>query len=165
MFLFSFYARGINYIDILLLKKSNVTGDHIDYERSKTSERVSFDINSEIKRLIEKYQAPKDSIYLMDIADGDRADLQYVKNKVKNDLTRKVNQGLKSIMEVNNSNKHITFYCARHSFASALKFANVSVEIIREALGHRDIKSTISYLATLPDTKLDKEINNVLFPS
>lgn len=165
MFLFSFYARGINYIDILLLKKSNVTGDHIDYERSKTGERVSFDINSEIKRLIEKYQAPKDSIYLMDIADGDRADPQYVKNKVKNDLTRKVNQGLKSIMEVNNSNKHITFYCARHSFATALKFANVSVEIIREALGHRDIKSTISYLATLPDIKLDKEINNVLFPS
>lgn len=137
----------------------------MDYERAKTGERVSFDINPEIKKLIEKYQTPENSIYLLDIAGGDRTNPHYIKTKAKNDLKRKVNKGLKSIMEVKNSNKHITFYCARHSFASALKFGNISVETIREALGHKDIKSTMSYLATLPDDKLDKEINNVLFPS
>jgi len=49
--------------------------------------------------------------------------------------------------------KHITFYCAIHSFATALKFANITVGIIKEALGNKDIQSTMSYLNTLPDAR------------
>mgnify|MGYP006378415205 FL=1 len=59
-------------------------------------------------------------------------------------------------------NKNITYYCARHSFATALKFENVSIEIIREALGHKDINSTMSYLNSLPDSKLDKIIEDII---
>ncbi|MFC6267464.1 tyrosine-type recombinase/integrase [Frigoriflavimonas asaccharolytica] len=58
--------------------------------------------------------------------------------------------------------KKNTYYCARHSFATALKFNNVSIDIIQEALGHKDIQSTMSYLNTLPQTILDKIIEDVL---
>ena len=69
---------------------------------------------------------------------------------------------LKNIFENCNINKHITYYCARHSFATILKFNNVSIEIIREALGHKDIQSTMSYLNTLPENKLDSVIENII---
>ena len=58
--------------------------------------------------------------------------------------------------------KNITFYCARHSFATQLKFNNISIDIIKEALGHKDIKSTMSYLNSLPSKKLDQIIEDVL---
>ncbi len=40
----------------------------------------------------------------------------------------------------------ITTYWARHSYASLLKQSGQSVELIREMLGHSDIKTTESYL-------------------
>ncbi|WP_129758457.1 tyrosine-type recombinase/integrase [Flavobacterium dauae] len=58
--------------------------------------------------------------------------------------------------------KKITYYCARHSFATILKFNNISIDIIKEALGHKDIKSTMSYLNTLPSNTLDKMIDDVI---
>ncbi|MNF00433.1 Tyrosine recombinase XerD [compost metagenome] len=59
--------------------------------------------------------------------------------------------------------KKITYYCARHSFATILKFNNISIDIIKEALGHKDIKSTMSYLNTLPSNTLDKIIDDIIF--
>jgi site-specific recombinase XerD len=43
--------------------------------------------------------------------------------------------------------KVVTTYFARHSFATILKNAGVSMEFISEALGHSDMKTTKSYLA------------------
>jgi len=43
-----------------------------------------------------------------------------------------------------------------------MKFNNISIDIIKEALGHKDIKSTMSYLNTLLSKKPDKIIEDVL---
>ena len=86
----------------------------------------------------------------------------YLKNKAQKYLTVYINKYLKNIMKALKINKNITYYCARHSFATALKFENVSIEIIREALGHKDINSTMSYLNSLPDSKLDKIIEDII---
>jgi len=59
--------------------------------------------------------------------------------------------------------KNITYYCARHTFATILKLNNISIDIIKEALGHKDIKSTMSYLNTLPNNTLDKMIDDIIF--
>jgi integrase/recombinase XerD len=163
MFLFSYYSRGINFIDIILLKKSDVSGDTVSYIRSKTGVNVSFKLNSYTKELIEKYAALPSSPFLFNIVKIAEPDKNYIENKKLKVLTTRINTPLKKIIESLEIQKHITYYCARHSFATVLKFNNISIDIIKEALGHSDIKSTMSYLNTLPSKKLDKIIEDVIF--
>jgi site-specific recombinase XerD len=45
----------------------------------------------------------------------------------------------------------VTFYAARHSFATTLKRQGRSIEEIQEFLGHADKKTTERYLASFGD--------------
>ena len=162
MFLFSYYSRGINFLDLIKLEKSNLNGERISYIRSKTGVSVSFKMNEYTCDILEKYGSTEDSKYLFNILNTENPTQVYLKNRSKKVLTYYVNQQLKEIMKELEINKNISYYCARHSFATVLKFNNISIETIREALGQKDIKSTMSYLNTLPDNKLDKIIVDVL---
>ena len=72
-----------------------------------------------------------------------------------------INVALKEIMQHLKINKKITFYTARHTFATLLKFKNISIDLIGQCLGHSDMKSTQSYLNKLPSQKLDLMIKDV----
>lgn len=162
MFLLSYYARGINFVDLILLTKSSISKDHITYVRRKTGVLVTFKMNNFIKDIINKYSSNEDSKYIFSIMKENEPDPNYIQNKKNKYLGKFINPFLKDIVAGCKINKHITYYCARHSFATILKFNNISIEIIREALGHKDIHSTMSYLNTLPENKLDSVIENII---
>ncbi|WP_406844640.1 tyrosine-type recombinase/integrase [Flavobacterium soyae] len=163
MFLLSFYGRGINFIDLIQLKKTDLYKDTITYKRSKTEVIVNFKINEHWRRKIEEYVSPADSIYLFNIIHNNQSSKIYINNRKRKYLKIYINIPLKTIITDLNIQKKITYYCARHSFATILKFNNISVDIIKEALGHKDIKSTMSYLNTLPSNTLDKMIDDIIF--
>lgn len=162
IFLFSYYARGINFVDLILLTKSSISNEHIRYIRRKTGVLVTFKMNDFIRTIIEKYSSDSNSKFIFNILKQNEFKPNYIQNKKNKYLGKYINPYLKNIFENCNINKHITYYCARHSFATILKFNNVSIEIIREALGHKDIQSTMSYLNTLPENKLDSVIENII---
>lgn len=162
MFLLSFYGRGINFIDIMLLNKKDLHKDTITYRRRKTGVVISFKINDFWKQKIIEYSADSKSIYLFNIINNEATNEKYIENRKEKYLKSYINIPLKKIMEKLDIQKNITFYCARHSFATLLKFNNISIDIIKEALGHKDIKSTMSYLNTLPSNTLDKMIEDVI---
>ena len=162
MFLFSYYSRGINFIDMMQLEKNALIDKNISYYREKTGVAVKFKLNSITEKILTKYKSEPDSKFLLSIVKNNNPTKTYLKNKSQKYLTIYVNKYLKDIMSNLKITKNITFYCARHSFATALKFENVSIEIIREALGHKDINSTMSYLNSLPDAKLDKIIEDII---
>lgn len=162
IFLFSYYARGINFLDLIKIEKKFMNMDRIDYIRSKTGVPVSFKVNEYAQGIIDKYKASEGSKYIFNIMNTEKPTQTYLKNRAKKVLTYYVNMQLKVIMSELGIKKNISYYCARHSFATALKFNNISIETIREALGQKDIKSTMSYLNSLPDNKLDKIIEDVL---
>jgi integrase len=56
-----------------------------------------------------------------------------------------VNSRLKEICEANDL-PAVTSYWSRHTYASLLQQAGESVELIRELLGHSDIRTTEVYL-------------------
>jgi site-specific recombinase XerD len=56
----------------------------------------------------------------------------------------------------------ITFYTARHSFATILKKKGHSVELISELLGHSDIKTTQIYLGSFDDATKDAAFEDLL---
>ena len=163
MFLLSFYGRGINFIDLIQLKKTDLYKDTITYKRSKTEVIVNFKINEHWKRKIEEYVSPADSIYLFNIINNNQNSKIYINNRKEKYLKIYINTPLKRIITDLGIKKKITYYCARHSFATILKFNNISIDIIKEALGHKDIKSTMSYLNTLPSNTLDKMIDDIIF--
>ena len=163
MFLLSFYGRGINFIDLMQLKKTDLYKETITYKRSKTEAIVNFKINDFWKQKIEEYTSPADSIYLFNIIHNNQNAKIYINNRKRKYLKIYINTPLKTIITDLGIQKKITYYCARHSFATILKFNNISIDIIKEALGHKDIKSTMSYLNTLPSNTLDKMIDDVIF--
>lgn len=162
MFLLSYYGRGINFIDLMQLKKTDLYKDTITYKRSKTGVIVNFKLNEYWKKKIQEYTPPSDSLYLFNIIHDNQDSHNYIKNKKEKYLKTYINTPLKRIMTELGIQKKITYYCARHSFATILKFNNISIDIIKEALGHKDIKSTMSYLNTLPSNTLDKMIDDVI---
>jgi len=163
MFLLSYYGRGINFIDLMQLKKRDLYKETITYKRSKTGVIVNFKINDFWKQKIEEYASPVDSIYLFNIVHNNQNSKIYINNRKRKYLKIYINTPLKTIITNLGIQKKITYYCARHSFATILKFNNVSIDIIKEALGHKDIKSTMSYLNTLPSNTLDKMIDDIIF--
>jgi integrase/recombinase XerD len=163
MFLLSFYGRGINFIDLMQLKKTDLYKETITYKRSKTEVIVNFKINDFWKQKIEEYTSPDDSIYLFNIIHNDQNSKIYLNNRKRKYLKIYINTPLKTITTDLGIQKKITYYCARHSFATILKFNNISIDIIKEALGHKDIKSTMSYLNTLPSNTLNQMIDDIIF--
>ena len=162
MFLLSFYGRGINFIDLIQLKKTDLYKETITYKRSKTEVIVNFKINDFWKDKIINYASSPESFYLFNIIHNNQNSEIYINNKKDKYLKIFINKPLKKIITDLGIKKKITYYCARHSFATILKFNNISVDIIKEALGHKDIKSTMSYLNTLPSDTLDKMIEDII---
>lgn len=161
-FLMSFYCRGINMIDLIQLKKSDLSNFTTTYIRSKTGAIINFKSTDFFNYFLEKYKAETNSIYLFNFIKTNNPTKEYIRNINQKYLQLYVNVPLVDIIETAEINKHITYYCARHSFATYLKFKNTSIDVIKESLGHKDIQSTMSYLNTLPSQTLDTIIEDAI---
>jgi len=162
IFLFSYYSRGINFIDLMQLKQNNVASRSITYKRSKTGVIVTFKLNAKSEEILNKYRnIAFNAPFLFSFLRNENPIKNTIDN-IKKKRLKEINRNLKSIMQDLKIQKNITYYCARHTFATHLKFNNISIEIIREALGHKDINSTISYLKSLPSNQLDKIIEDII---
>ena len=53
--------------------------------------------------------------------------------------------------------ENLTFYPARHPYATALDREGVSRAVISQALGHSSVKTTEIYLAAFGDAEVDAE--------
>lgn len=78
-----------------------------------------------------------------------------IKAKVR-DFNCRLNENLKKIALATGIEKNITTYVARHSFSTVLKRSGASTELISEALGHSDLKTTKNYLASFEDDAMKK---------
>jgi site-specific recombinase XerD len=56
LFLFSFYSRGMSFVDMAFLKYSNVSDGTIYYLRTKTKQPIQVKVVEPLQELIEKYQ-------------------------------------------------------------------------------------------------------------
>lgn len=59
-------------------------------------------------------------------------------------------------------NNQSAFYFARHTFANVLKTQGHSVEMIKELIGHSDIRTTQIYLGSFDDPTRDKVMDDLL---
>jgi integrase len=74
----------------------------------------------------------------------------------KKKVLKKVNRHLKVFGEAVGANFKLTFYAARHTYATVLKRSGVATSMISEALGHSNEKITQVYLDSFGKEVLDE---------
>lgn len=155
MFLFSFYTRGMSFVDMAYLKKKDLHNGILTYRRKKTGQQLSIKWEQCMQEIIEKYP-PNPTEYLLPIITSTDEDerLQY-----RNSLTL-VNRKLKILSVFVRSPHPLSMYVARHSWASIAKSKNIPLSIISEGMGHDSETTTQIYLASLDTTIIDRATCN-----
>jgi len=171
LFLFSFHARGMSFVDVAFLKKSDIQHNVLTYRRRKTGQQLEMTINPEMRRIISSFSdATKDSPYLFPIikSPGTNEYRQYetglkVQNRRLKQLAAWVGLSRSSIQlsTINCSSREANVVCqlsthyARHTWASLAKELNFPLAVISEGLGHSSEKTTSIYLSSFDRTVLD----------
>lgn len=157
LFMFSFYTRGMSFIDIACLKKENIQNGVITYQRRKTGKQIIIKMEKDIERIIKKYMR-SDSDYIFPIATC-KAD-EYTKERNCLEYT---NKKLKELAIYCNIDANLTMYVARHSWASiAHNVANVPLSVISKGMGHSNEKVTQIYLSSFGNKDIDSANNNII---
>ncbi len=155
-FIFSFYTRGMNWTDQMLLEWSQVGQKRILYTRSKTKGTFNIPILPPVQDILDYYKKcsiKTKYVFPILLRDGmSPVQIEYRKKKTR----LKYNRDLKEIAYHCEIGANVTSYVARHSFANSLKQMGVATDIISEALGHKDIKVTQGYLKDLDNSVLDE---------
>ncbi len=164
IFLFSFYCRGMNFIDIALLKWYDIKNDRLFYKRAKTKEPFNLSLLKPAQEILNYYKPltySDSKSYVFPIFHEQHNTPQALYNrKVK--MLRKVNADLKEIANLIGLKTKLTTYVARHSYATILKKSGISTSIISEALGHDSEKTTQIYLESFGSTILDEASKAIL---
>ena len=63
LFMFSFYCRGMSFVDVIHLKHDGIVRDTIFYTRSKTGQRLQIGLLPAMKEIIEKYRTSSPYIF------------------------------------------------------------------------------------------------------
>ena len=151
MFMFSFYTRGMSFVDMAFLKKTDLNNGMLTYRRKKTGQLLSIRWEKCMQDIVDKY--PGNYLtYLLPIIIHIRKDerLQY-----KNSICL-VNRRLKEIGKKLGLVHPLTMYVARHSWASVARGKHIPLSVISEGMGHDSEKTTLIYLAALDTTVIDK---------
>lgn len=150
LFMFSFMACGMAFVDLAHLTYKNIHGNVLVYQRVKTKTEIRVAITPGMRRLLEKY-ADTNSNLLFPVLSAE--DVSYEKYKV---ALRTYNRRLTKIGGMLSTPIKITSYVARHSWAMCAKNKSASVAVIGQALGHTSEKTTYFYLSELDQSMLDR---------
>ena len=152
IFLFSFYTRGMSFIDIAFLKKKDLANGILSYRRRKTGQQLFIRWEKCMQDILDKYKENDDSPYMLPIIIPQE---KQERKQYKNVLYR-INKSLKDIGQLIKLPIPLTMYVARHSWASAARSKNIPISVISEGMGHDSEKTTQIYLASLDTAVVDR---------
>ena len=157
IFMFSFYTRGMSFIDMAYLKKKDLQNGILSYRRQKTGQQLFVKWEKPMQEIVDKYDT-KATLYLLPIIRDMNAD---ARRQYKN-AAHLVNDKLKKLGEKLGLTIPLTSYVARHGWASIAKSRNIPLATISEAMGHDSEKTTRIYLASLDTSSVDKANSQIL---
>lgn len=158
IFLFSFYTRGMSFVDIAYLQKKNLKGDVLSYRRRKTNQLLKIGWEPDMQEILKRYEADTSSPYLFSII----KDAEGNPRKQYQNMQFLINRHLKEIGKGLGLHQPLTMYCARHSWASIAHEEGIPLSIISEGMGHDSEKTTQIYLASLKTEVIDKANRKIL---
>ncbi len=151
IFMFSFYTRGMSFVDMAYLKKKDLHNGILSYRRQKTNQQLFIKWEKPMQEIIDKYDTTGTPYLLPIIKDVGKDERRQYKN-----ASHLVNCKLKKIGIQLGLTIPLTTYVARHGWASIAKSKNIPISTISEAMGHDSENTTRIYLASLNTSVIDK---------
>jgi len=153
----SYLCNGMNMVDVLNLKKSDISGTHMQFFRQKTKRTKKKDLrpikvylSPDAIHIINRYRSHnQDSPLLFPMLEG--TDSPKTEKQRCQRFIKMVNSGLKEIAQELELGINPTTYAARHSFATRLMRSGVPTMFLKESLGHSSAGVTESYLSSFED--------------
>lgn len=150
LFLFSFYMRGMSFVDMAYLQKTDLSNGYLSYRRKKTGQLLTIKWTRQMQEIVNRHTS--DSAYLLPIIrkyDGTERH-QYLCQLIK------INRLLKRVGELADLNISLSTYVSRHAWASIAREKNIPLAVISEGLGHNNELTTQIYLDSIKNTEIDK---------
>jgi site-specific recombinase XerD len=147
LFMFSFYTRGMSFVDMAGLKRNNLKDGYLVYARSKTKQILTVKVEKCIEDIIMQY---RDST-----VDNCMLPVYNAQNHDYNSHLRTYNKRLKRLSEMLNLDKPLSSYVSRHSWATIALRKGIPVQVISEGMGHENEKTTRIYLASMDQSVID----------
>ena len=163
-FLFSFYNRGINFIDMAFLKWGDVKNNRLIYTRKKTKEQFTIGMLApaiDILKYYKKIYYDGEESYVFPILNETHKTAKSIDYRIDR-MLKIVNSDLKEIAKKAKIDEKLTTYVARHSYATIMKRSGVSTSIISESMGHESEKTTQIYLDSFESKVLDEASKAIL---
>lgn len=157
IFLFSFYMRGMSFIDIAYLQKTNLSGGYISYNRKKTGQQMTIKWEKEMEEIANKYASHSKTFLFPIIERNDGTERKQYLNKML-----LINRRLKVIAEKIALSVPLTMYVARHSWASIAQANNIPIKAISLGMGHDKEETTRIYLASIQTDVIDNANSKIL---
>ncbi|MCM1450782.1 MAG: site-specific integrase [Clostridium sp.] len=151
MFMLSFLLRGMSFVDMAFLKKSDLKEGAISYRRRKTGQRLTIAWTEEMQKILGKYPTNTNQ-YLLPIISRAGCNERCAYKR----MAEKINRGLKEVAKMAMAPDSLTMYVARHSWASAARAKGFPLSVISEGMGHENEATTRIYLASLETSVVDK---------
>lgn len=153
-FTFSYFARGINFIDLMKLKKESVMEDKFEYIRSKTKGRFIIKILPPVRTILDYYLSRSNTDYVFPILLKNDLTPMQIENR-KHKTLKKFNKDLKELAKLAEVDKNVSSMTIRHSFATNSKQIGISTDVISQSMGHSNVNVTNSYLKDFENDVID----------
>lgn len=159
IFMFSFYMRGMPFVDIAYLRKTDLRNGMWTYCRRKTNQCLMVEWEIAQQKILDHYahQTENESFLLPIIKKEDGTEYkQYQRMQIN------INRALKKIGEMAELKMPLTTYVARHTWASVARDMNIPIAIISEGMGHNSIKTTQVYLNSIDISRVNEANKRII---
>lgn len=158
LFLFSFYTRGMSFVDMALLRPDNIRDGYLMYCRKKTSQHLRMRWERCMLDIVNRYNGMQGEYLLPILQCPGRKTPENPKEiqKLYDSALHKVNQQLKMLSAKLQLDNPLSTYVARHAWASIAQQKQIPLSIISASMGHQSEKTTRIYLENIDTEKLDK---------
>lgn len=131
-------STGLRFVDVEALQYKDIdfSSKKMTIDQQKTGKPVIIDLNKTAQKMIGEPQNPDDYVFELPTSNGS-------------------NKTLKAWVKRAGIDKHITWHCARHSFAVNLltSDARPDIKTVSSTLGHSSLKHTEKYTRVVDELK------------
>lgn len=159
MFMFSFYMRGMSFVDIAFLKKSDLKYGVLCYCRKKTNQALEVEWENELQEIVNRYaNLAHHTPYMFPIILNEDG-TEYQQYRL---MLEKVNRNLKKVGEMVGLKIPLTTYVARHSWATIARDMDFPLAVISEGMGHNSYRTTQIYLDSINLSKVNEANRKII---
>lgn len=156
-----FLLRGIPFVDLVYLRKTDIQGNMLRYRRRKTGRPLTVMLTPDAMRLLnivvdKKTDSPYLFPYLSSPEGSEEAYREY------QSALRAFNYRLSILKRYIGNVTHLSTYTIRHTWATMAYYCEIHPGIISESMGHSSIKVTETYLKPFRNRKIDNANNEVI---